>query len=466
MILHRLIFEIDKIEVIEDASNSQLAKLRLWIAKSGNNRHSMPITKEAIYLSKSSLVGKPILCAYNQRKGAFEGHDASEIPVGVFLREEDVFIEEIDGEDWIIADGYIWKMYFPYIMDVFEKQDGKSDISMEIMVLDYEEKTHTIKLFTFLGVTLIGHNPAIPGAKAEVLEFSELVSKTEEILKVEFSDNNIKKEDENKMVFNREEYAQKYSLTATQLWDIIQAACSKKKYQVGDDEYVRYWVRDFDDTYIYACDNEDGNTYALKYTFDGNEATVDFDSAKRARLTYVIIEDNESIEDDREFNEKFAKHVLAKEIQTYETEEAKLKANITKLEEEKNTLTAELETEKQIFETEKQKFEDEKTELNNRVQTLTDENTTLKEFKVNIEAKEFQDSCMAELNKFKEVFSEKDFNEWVAKIKDFTTVVDFTNALKIFAFDNNITFSSDEGFMHIPLNDKNDNKPKSVWGRI
>lgn len=463
--MDKLIFEIDKVEIIEDASDSQLSKLRLWIAKSGENRHKMPIDKEAIQLSKPSLVGKPILCAYNQKRQGFEGHDASEVPVGVFLKESDIFFEEIDGETWIVSDAYVWKFYFPHIMDVFKKQKGESAISMEIQILDYNEETHAIKLFAFLGVTLIGKTPAIPNAKAEVLEFSELVSKTEEILKGEFSDNNIEKEDEKPMVFNKQEYAEKYSLTANQMWDILYAACSQKKYQSGDDEYSKYWVRDYDDTYIFAYDNENGNTYALSYTFDGNTATVDFESAKRVRLTYVIIEENEQFEDDKDSNEKFAKHVLSKEIQTYESEKTEFETKITNLEAEKTNLTTQIETEKQNFETQKTTFEVEKTELSKQIQTLTDENTNLKEFKSNIETKEFEDSCMAELNKFKEVFEEKDFNEWSGKIKDFTAVVDFTNALKVFAFDKNVKFSSDEGYIALPKNGNNE-KPKNVWDRI
>jgi hypothetical protein len=469
-------FEISNVELIQEVNDSMIAILRVFVCHDGNNAHNMPISLETIKLSaENSLRGKPIL--YKVQNGDFMGHEYDEIPAGYFIENQEFEYIEQDGKTFLVAQAALWKAYAKDAYKIFLSKNRRP-VSMEILVLETEEneqKQEEIKNMAFQGVTMLGENrkEACVGSHVKIIKFSDLVTETEKLLSGDVSDINIfstEKEEEKTMAFNKQEYAEKYSLTANQLWDILYAACSQKKYQSGDDEYCKYWVRDYDDTYIFAYDNEDGNTYALNYTFDGNTATVDFESAKRVRLTYIIIEENEQYEEDKDSNEKFAKHVLSNELQTYESVKAEFETKITNLETEKTNLTTQFENEKQNFEVEKTnlntQFETEKTELNNQIKALTDENTNLKEFKSNIEIKEFENSCISELEKFKEVFAEKDYNEWLGKIKDFTAVVDFTNALKIFAFDKNVKLSGEE-FIHIPMKDNNKNqKSQSVWDRI
>jgi hypothetical protein len=187
--MKKLTFSIERAELIEQVSNSQLSKVRMWIAREGENSHGLPISKKAISLSKLSLVGKPILCKYNKYTDSFEGHEVDETPVGCFIKESEIYEEEIDGQTWIIADGYIWSKYFPEVMRVFEKDENNSSkISMEIEIIeagDNEYGSDGINLFSYMGVTLIGVEPAIKEAQATVLRFSEMVKETEDML---FSD--------------------------------------------------------------------------------------------------------------------------------------------------------------------------------------------------------------------------------------------------------------------------------------
>lgn len=165
----------------EEMDGSHFSKIKMKIAKSGDNLHDLPITKDAIRNSIPTLFGKPILAYYYEDSmgvGKLKGHDDGEQAVGVLLDREPIIVSE-GGEDWIIATGYIWKKYFPNIMDVFRNnKENKSPISMEIEVLETkdmgDEKTW-IDSFSFLGVTLIGVTPAIPGAEAEVLMFSKIL---------------------------------------------------------------------------------------------------------------------------------------------------------------------------------------------------------------------------------------------------------------------------------------------------
>ena len=170
-------FTINKY-TIQDISDNQLAKIEKWVANSGDNKHNLPITEDAIRQSADTLVGKPILYKYNKYTKAFMGHEIDEIPCGVVLSKDDIRFEYDENEElWLVCTAYIWKYYCPDVMEVFEKHDGDKPISMEIQLADTKENDDKTEIlsFVFLGVTLIGNSPAIPNSKAKVLKFSEMV---------------------------------------------------------------------------------------------------------------------------------------------------------------------------------------------------------------------------------------------------------------------------------------------------
>jgi len=178
---NKIRFSVDKYELLDRSEDAQFAKLRMYIVREGNNHHKLPISWEAIEHARDSLIGKPVLCSYNKYTDKFQGHEEDEIPVGVFLKKDEMYEEVIDSQRWLVADAYIWKMYSPQVISVLEKNDGESNISMEIAILESsenEEGGDDIDLFSFTGVTLIGVDPAIDGAKTKVIKFSEMVEGT------------------------------------------------------------------------------------------------------------------------------------------------------------------------------------------------------------------------------------------------------------------------------------------------
>ena len=177
-------FSIDKYN-LQDISDEQLAKLEMWVAKSGDNKHNLPITEDALRQAADTLVGKPILYKYNKYTKDFMGHEVDEIPCGVVLSKDDIRFEyDENNELWLICTAYIWKYYCPEVIEVFKNHDGEKPVSMEIQIVDSQEKDDKTEIlsFVFLGVTLIGDSPAIPNARATVLKFSEMVEEVKKIL--------------------------------------------------------------------------------------------------------------------------------------------------------------------------------------------------------------------------------------------------------------------------------------------
>ena len=174
-------FEVDNYRLVEESSQSQFATLEVDVCRSGDNSHDMPISKEAIEQCANSIKGKPVLAAFQFADIDFGGHDFDEQPVGFFVEEEPEIIEKEHAgktEKFIRAKAKVWKRYFENAMDIFKRKQGRSDVSMEIDMLDFQEPDNGhkgyINLFSILGCTLLGVKPAIQGAEARVLSFSEI----------------------------------------------------------------------------------------------------------------------------------------------------------------------------------------------------------------------------------------------------------------------------------------------------
>ena len=186
MQLKRCNFEVDNFKVVEENSNSQFATLEFDVCRSGENSHEMPISRSAIQSAANSIKGKPILAAFDVLDSDFRGHETDEKPVGFFVEEEPTLVEkDYEGkpELFIRAKGKVWKKYFNNVMEIFKRKGGKTDVSMEIDMLDFQEpqlgQGGFINVFSITGCTLLGVNPAIRGAEARVLSFSEIKNEYE-----------------------------------------------------------------------------------------------------------------------------------------------------------------------------------------------------------------------------------------------------------------------------------------------
>ena len=178
--MDKLSFALDKFDLM-DISKTEIMKLKMYIVREGNNHHNRPISWETILKARDTLIGKPIVAKFDRWKNDLEGHEIDEVPVGVILKDEDIF-EEIDehGQRWLCAIGDIWMRYAQDVTGVLIR-DKIKELSMEVAVFE-SGINDSIESFAFSGVTLIGVEPAIPNARAEVLTFEKVKSGIENIL--------------------------------------------------------------------------------------------------------------------------------------------------------------------------------------------------------------------------------------------------------------------------------------------
>lgn len=94
----KLTFSVDDY-TLKEISDSQLMVLEMYVTKSGQNKHGMPITRDAIIDSAETLIGKPVLYSFNKNTQDFMAHEVDEIACGVCgLTKDDYYFKEVDNE--------------------------------------------------------------------------------------------------------------------------------------------------------------------------------------------------------------------------------------------------------------------------------------------------------------------------------------------------------------------------------
>jgi hypothetical protein len=298
-------------------------------------------------------------------------------------------------------------MYFEEVIDIFERDKEKA-ISMEMLLVDSEvdENDETlITNFCFTGVTLLGseYNPAIPKANAEVVKYSDksfdnLVKQTKELLFSKKSEKEVKLLDKK---FNKKEFAEKYSLTANQMFEMFEKNLGQVKCKTDDYEYKKYYVRDFCGKYIYARDVEEETMVAIPYAFEKMKPMMDMANIKYARMAYVVMEEEEKEEDViKVYEDKAVEEAITIVKSENEQKVKEFEEKLSTLETEKTELNEKLTT-----------FDISTKELTDKVNTLEEEKTELVTFKENIEKQEKEQKINFAFESVKDCLNEKQIEE-------------------------------------------------------
>lgn len=462
--MQKLTFEIDSMDIKEQIENSQFVRARVKAFASGQNAHGVPVLESALTKAEKTIYQKPLVWKYNKITDDAMGHELEEVSCG-FVPSQGANISYERAEDgrlFFYCDVLIWRFYSGKILEVFEKTDGKKSVSVEIIVTEMSKDgdEEYISDFCYLCITVLGekYTPAIKDAEAEILQFSVDKSIVEDILQQSFSNTLLQEEEVEQVGFDKNEFVQSFSMTASEVWNMLSDACRESKYQEeGEDyQYTRFYMRDYDGTYIYAYDYKDDKTCAIPYSISEGKAVVDFDNVKPAKQTWVVTEQEEV----NPSLMSFAKEILTKDFEDLNNKITSFQDQVTTLENEKTEMEQKFST----LETEKEELVAKFSE----VEALKAENTTLLEFKANVEETERKNKIEFAINSVSEDLTPEQVEEWRNKSVDFSTVEEFGNAIKAFAYENSKGKKKDNDVitMSIPVNPIDDKKAKSLWERI
>lgn len=444
--MEKLTFAIEKMSLLEEINNSQFVRARVWAFASGENAHGVPVLESALHKAEQSIYEKPLVWKYNKLADDAGTHEVDQVPCGFVPRQgANIAYERTDcGRLFFVTDVLLWKFYSGRILDIFAKTENKKSVSVEIAVLETSkvDNKECISEFSYLAITVLGekYNPAIPGANV-TLQFSQDKTAVEQILRGEFSTTSDTK-DGDKVIFNKDEHAKTFSLSASEMWSIVASACNEVKYQVGDELHTRYWMRDYDAEYVYAFDEQEHMFCGIPYTVTDGKVVLDFDNVKPATMAPRVTE-----EEGMNLKE-FAKEIMQKDLESMFAEISSYKEKTSVLEAEKENISKQY------------------AEALEAMESMKVENTSLKEFKASVEQQEMTSKMEYALNSVAEDLTQDQMDEWRIKFAEYANVDEFGNALKAFAWEVSRGKSkSRDSIVRVALPDVNTEHKtyKSIW---
>lgn len=172
-------------------------KMRLRICHDGDNPKGTHFSISNMERSKESLKNIPILANVifdEDGEPQFGGHDIDiekdridpdeyrlvykETPIGVIPENNNYFVENINGRNYVYVDAYIWRKYSNYAEDIITR-DQKIKLSMEIDIKDFsvipETNIMDITDYKYCGVTFLNNemSTGMENALGSILAFSD-----------------------------------------------------------------------------------------------------------------------------------------------------------------------------------------------------------------------------------------------------------------------------------------------------
>ena len=203
-----------KFEMSDEILNNNFHKVKIYVCHNGENYNGSNFSDLAIAKASKTLQNIPIL-AYIERDEegnalGFGGHEIEykleekngeyyfrehylEIPIGVIPSQNEYTIESMNGKNYVVCSGYIWKCYSNEAYDLL-LDNNEQNVSMEISCNDVkylDNGIYDILDYEYLGVTVIGCEPAMQNAKVQMSfsnnnnnnkEYEEKVKELDELL--------------------------------------------------------------------------------------------------------------------------------------------------------------------------------------------------------------------------------------------------------------------------------------------
>ena len=210
-------FSLDTIEEVQEAEESlyerakksRFAKVKIKLFGTGENAHTEPVEFEALQKSADSAYDIPLIAELNPYRAEkdFGSHGTltgKQFSFGFIKEAKDNPIvfekDEKTGKIFLTLYGLIWKKYFKNIVEILMNNDSKSEVSVELDVLNEdvsESGKPILKQFVLNAVTFLGKitTAACKGAMAQLAfsedDLSKFAEDKKNYLEGKFEDNSI-----------------------------------------------------------------------------------------------------------------------------------------------------------------------------------------------------------------------------------------------------------------------------------
>lgn len=455
------------ISLVKEVYDSQFSLLEIRAFSDSVTSHGYKCSEKTLKRCAYTLLGVPILAYFNQLTEDFEGHENTplkqESPCG-FVPKNSTIKFEVDehGVTYVVIQAYIWNLYFDYIMDVFEKRDGKVDVSVELLVLSSEDKDEYIEMtdLCFTAVTLLGENikPASQNAHAVVIKFSEedqsSYIKAKQLFEEKLYNSDLNNNQESSSLIENED----------------SFLCKKRDHTISKEENMakKVLVNSVENTETIINSDTTSILDTDVTKVDNLDEHTKLDNAKQYVDKSVSEEIYTSLYDDAgnyigSTNEYNRKSVTKTEEIT--EEEAKSKVDTVLNSDQNDEIDYKDEFAKLTIKF--SELESEKDELSQNYELLKIKCSELEEYKKNKEDELKLQAIECAIDEVSDILSPEEIKNWKDKSITCTNVVQFQNELKAFAFDiqKNSGVSTKDPLRN-SLPQKTEEISNNVWDRL
>lgn len=190
----KLSFVASDVSIEQQHNDEQFATLHVNAFASGHNRNNTYISDETLQKTAWTILDKPLLWAYDKKINDIGSHERNEVPCGFVPSSNNnlMFTRTEDGRTMLSVVAKVWKYYSGFLMDFFKRDDSQKPVSVELEVIDSkhrEDGAWELADFSYTGITILGTKvmPAIPGAKALVMNFSDATNEYNKAYEKELS---------------------------------------------------------------------------------------------------------------------------------------------------------------------------------------------------------------------------------------------------------------------------------------
>ena len=441
-------------EKIDDINDSQFIKARVRCFSDGLTAHGYYFNLDTVKSAEKTLLGKPILWAYDFWTDDCKGHEITEIPCGFISDYADnanisyVYDKEYD-KTFCEVDCYIWRVYAEKLDEILQRDDGIKNVSVEILILGEEENSShrrtDVTKYCYTGVTILGEavNPAVKGAKLKITKFSEneYEKAKNEFIKKKLC--NSEKAGENKVMDNE----------------------IKKDDNAEVIETVS--VNVYKDTIAYDDNGEYiGSTYESHSKSETTKNHIDDEEISEKQVNSCEKEDKNEDKKDNKTDDKSDKKVEDKEDDI--TDEGKTDdKKVNNSCEDKDTDNEDYKVKYDEMSVKFSELQENYNTLNTEYEALKVECSDLKDYKSNIEKVERNKVLEKALSEVSVVFSADEMKEWREKALNCENVDAFKNELKASAYDRKVKCSKEKSIRNpIPLYNEDNKFEGNVWERM
>lgn len=426
--MRNLLTFAESTENLTEANQMQFLRARLRCFAEGETSHGFKFDLDVVKQASFSLLGKPVLWAYDVWYDDASGHEPSEIACGFIpdnaeLADIQYVYDEEYGKTFVEVNCYIWVNYAQKLVEILQRTEGIKDVSSELWLLGQDENDEwNVTSYVYTGVTILGEhiNPAVKGADIKVVKFSDEF----ENAKAEFM----------KELKNSYEEGDKMSVEKMEDKNVQELDNSIERKSVSVS--VSAYTDKYDDDGNYIGSEDEYHTKSV--------TTVEQVDDDKTDDNTVVNADDCTADDDKNADDVVVDNNADEPVDDTVDYEAMYNA----AQEHFNALNAEYEA------------------LKNSYADLEVKCSTLEEYKANKETEEMTKAVNCAIAEVADCFSAAEIEEWKAKAVQCSNIDAFKNELKASAFDKQKT-SKNSVRNPLPMDFANQNDTNAtIWERV